>query len=165
MKETGFALKIAALTAAFFFCMAVPLFSQVSFYSNDPSGIRIYDERGILQRNISAVDTLKPGWIVQTVTQTVELSSGDIRAKASPGSLFIVEQADEFVLLRGTLRGTSLHEEAIITLSTPDASYTLSWGDVILQLSPSELLTVIEGTVTVEHALLVKSIVQNQEEA
>ena len=95
-----------------------PLYSQenddngilgFSYFSEDLENLRLFDERGYLQRDLETIKTLKAGWIIQTGKKNLTLESDKLgKLIISPGTIIFIDSITEqnlsVFVLQGKLR-------------------------------------------------------------
>jgi hypothetical protein len=122
-------------------------------YTDNTSGIKVFDANGYLVDNTEAVNEFAQGWIIQTRGSEIELTLDMGAIKLGPQSLLSLDSfSDRYIdlyLLRGQIRVISDKPQTQITLATSNASYSFSDGDIILISEEEQLFYTNEGTAEV----------------
>ncbi len=127
----------------------------VSFAADNPESLLVFDDRGVLIQDLSAVPGVKPGWIIQTEGSNLEVHAAAVGTLyLSPDSLLsfdsLTETGMELFLLRGKIRYLAETDNFPIIISTPVAEYLLeTTGEYVLISDQKEEFYVLEGSSTV----------------
>jgi hypothetical protein len=122
-------------------------------YTENPSGIKVFDSNGFLADQDTALEQFSEGWIIQTRNSELELTLEMGAVKMGPQSLLSVDSFNDYYvdlyLLRGQVRVISDAPQMRISLATSTASYSFSQADVVLVSEEEELFYTRDGSVDV----------------
>nr|MDA3832535.1 hypothetical protein [Spirochaetales bacterium] len=120
-------------------------------YVDNPDNIRVFDANGILVRDISGIDQIREGWIIQTLDSDLELTLQQGALKLAAKSILSIDSFSEdyvdLYLLRGKARVVSDSLDTKVTLATSTGAYSFQKGELILVTQKGDTLYGKEGVI------------------
>lgn len=154
------------------FCLAVSLPAeendqlQFSLFL-DGAEAKIFDERNLLVEDAESLETIREGWTIQTLDESIEMTLSYGAVRIGPDSIIAIdavnEEGIEVYIVRGELHALS-DSFTPITLKTKKNSYQFREGSYLLRVGTREEFLINEGEAEVQSTISEESYTISKED-